>query len=367
MVLVVERVSRKPCTARKLGYDDAMRGLSLLLAIGLGTAPSLAAEPPLLVPAGDVAPESLEAEAARRGLEVAHPQREPDVAAEAALAEARPLYRDMAFGRAVTALIAAEQALIDGKLPGARLATALAEIEIWIGACQLVDNKAQEAHDRFALARALDATARPDRIFPPEVAAAFAHAGPGARVTPRLALSPPGARLWLDGQLAGATATVGLHWIVVERADRRPVARIGRITQAAPEIAVSLADNAAPADALRQAAARALQGPLGSDEGLGVSAALARTLWIVGAHDADRFAAGDIAQPTRHLAINGAPIPAVCAVEPACIPLPQPRRPIYRRAALWVPLAGGLVLAIGAGVLAGTLANSSSDYVARVR
>src|SRR5205807_3967205 len=116
--------------------------------------------------------------------------------AEAALAEARPLYRDMAFARAVTRLVAAEQSLVDAKLPSPRLATALAEIETWIGACLLVDNKPADAHERFALARALDPAARPDRIFPPEVAAAFARATPGARVTPRLELSPPGARLW---------------------------------------------------------------------------------------------------------------------------------------------------------------------------
>jgi hypothetical protein len=343
-----------------------MRGLSLL-AIALGVAPSLAAEPPLLVPAGDAAVQPLEREAVKRGLEVAHPQREPDVAAEAALAEARPLYRDMAFARAVARLLTAEQSLVEGRLPTPRLQAALAEIEIWIGACQIVDNKHLEALDRFSLARALDGTARPDRIFPPEVHNAFAHATQGARVTPRLELSPPGARLWLDGRFAGATTTAGLHWIVVERADRRPVARVARITQAAPEIAVNLGDGAPPAEALRQAAARATQGSLGSDEGLGVSSALSRTVWIVGARAADRFAAADIAQPVRHLEIAGEPVATLCTVEPGCNALPSAHRPLYRRAVFWLPLAGAVVLAIGAGVLAGTLANTSSDYVAHVR
>ncbi|HEY2747778.1 MAG TPA: hypothetical protein VGL86_24315 [Polyangia bacterium] len=337
-----------------------------LLAIALVASSSLAAERPLVVPSDGVSAEAIEGAAARRGLEVARPQRESDVAAESTLAEVRPLYRDMAFARAVTRLQAAEQALVDGRLPTPRVSTALAEIETWIGACLLLDNKRADALERFALARVLSPTARPDRIFPPEVPAAFARATPGPRVTPRIELSPPGARLWIDGQLAEATTTAGVHWILVERADRRPVARVVRVTQAAPEIAVSLADAAAPADAVRQVVTRAAIGPLGSDEALAVSAALGRTLWIVGAHAADRFSAADVTNPSRHLEIAGDPVDAVCAVEPMCLPLPAPHKPLYKRAVLWVPVAAGVVLAVGAGVLAGTLANASSDYVVRV-
>lgn len=326
-----------------------------------------AADRPLLVPAGDANAEALDRAAPPRGLDVARPQREPDVAAESALADVRPLYRDMAFAKAHVRLEQAEEALLAGRLPTPRLAAALAELELWLGACTLLDSKPADAHDHFALARTLSPSARPDRIFPPEVHAAFAHAAPGATVTPRLALSPPGARLWIDGKLASApTTTVGIHWIVVERADRQPVARVLRVTQAAPEIAVSLADAAAPDDALRQAAARAAVGPLGSDEGIGVSAALGRVVWIVGAHGADRFAAADAAHPTRHVDFAGDAIDGVCAVEPACVALPAPHRPIYKRAVLWVPIGVGVALAVGAGVLAGTLANASSDYVVRI-
>jgi hypothetical protein len=272
----------------------------------------------------------------------------------------------MAFARAVLRLQAAEVSLLEGRLPTPRLGAALAEIELWLGACLLLDNKAADAHERFTLARALAPTARPDRIFPPEVHAAFAHAAPGASVTPRLELSPPGARLWIDGKPAAATTSSGLHWIVVERADHKPVARVARITQAAPEVAVSLGEAAAPADAVRQAAARASDGALGSDEGLGVSTALGRTLWIVGGHAADRFAAADVAHPLRHVEFASDPINALCVVEPACIAPVVPRRPIYKRAALWVPLGVGVALVVGAGVLAGTLANASTDYVVRV-
>ena len=343
----------------------AMPALSLL-AVALVASSSIAAERPLLVPSDGVSAEALEGPAARRGLEVARPQREIDVAAESMLAEVRPLYRDMAFARAVTRLEAAEQTLVDGRLPTPRIAVALAEIELWIGACLLLDNKPADALERFALARALSPTARPDRIFPPEVPAAFARATPGARVTPRVELSPPGARLSIDGRPAEATTTAGVHWILVERADRRPVARVVRVTQAAPEIAVSLSDAAAPADAVRQAVARASIGPLGSDEALALSATLGRTVWIVGAHSADRFAAADVTHPGRHLELTGDPVDAVCAVEPMCFAPPTRHKPLYQRAVLWVPIAAGVVLAVGAGVLAGTLANASSDYVVRV-
>src|SRR2546423_8046098 len=200
-----------------------------MLAMTLAASSALAAERPLIVPGAGADVGALERAAPARGLDVARPQREPDVAAESALADVRPLYRDMAFAKAHVRLEAAEESLLAGHLPTPRLAAALAELELWLGACTLLDNKAGDAHDHFALARTLSPTARPDRIFPPEVHAAFAHAAPGGTVTPRLELSPPGARLWIDGKPAAATTTVGLHWIVVERADRQPVARVLRV------------------------------------------------------------------------------------------------------------------------------------------
>jgi hypothetical protein len=50
-----------------------------------------------------------------------------------------------------------------------------------------------------------------------------------------------------------------------------------------------------------------------------------------------------------------------------CLALPVAHRPIYKRAALWVPVAAGVVVIVAAGVLAGTLSNTSSDYVVRIR
>ena len=58
-----------------------MRGLSLVV-VALGAATNARAiERPLLVPAAGAAVETLDRTAPRRGLEVARPQREPDVAA----------------------------------------------------------------------------------------------------------------------------------------------------------------------------------------------------------------------------------------------------------------------------------------------
>ncbi len=342
-----------------------------MLAIALAASPAFAAESaapprPLIVPGAGASADALERQAPPRGLDVARPTREADVAAESTLADVRPLYRDMAFGKAAARLQSGVDSLVGGRLPTPRIAAALADLELWLGACTLLDKKPADAHDHFALARALEPRARPDRIFPPEVHAAFAHAGPGATVTPRLELSPPGARLWIDGKPAGATTTVGLHWVVVERADRQPLARVMRVTQAAPEVAAHLADAAAPDDALRQAAARASDGPLGSDEGLAVSAALGRTVWIVGAHGADRFAAADAAHPVRHVDYATDPVDAVCAVEPACVAAPVAHRPIYKRAVFWVPIGVGVAAAVIAGAVGGTLAHASTDYVVRV-
>jgi hypothetical protein len=350
-----------------------MPAIALAVSLALAASPARAAEPaptverPLLVPGVGSSADTLERAAPARGLDVARPQREADIAAESALAEARPLYRDMAFGKAATRLQAAEDALLAGRLPTPRLANAVADIELWLGACTLLDKKPADAHDHFALARALAPTARPDRIFPPEVHAAFAHTAPGAPVTPHLQLSPPGARLWIDAKPAAATTTAGLHWIVVERADRQPVGRVTRVTQAAPEINVDLPQPAASDTALRQAAARAADGPLGSEEGLAVSAALGRPVWIVGEHGADRFAAADAAHPERHIDYATDPIDAVCTVEPTCVALPVPHKPLYKRAVLWVPLGIGVALAVGAGVLAGTLSHTASDYVVHIQ
>lgn len=327
---------------------------------------------PLLI-ARELSPadaQALARETQPRGIEVAAPLPAGEPASEALLAPIRQLYANMEFGKAARTLLGAEEALIAGRLPSPGLQRAVAEAELWMGALLWLGKDAAGAADHWELAHRLAPSARPDRLFPPQVHQAFAKAAPEPRPVPiALKLAPAGARLWLDGKRAGerVTASPGLHWIVVERADRRPVARVMRVTEAAPEIAVNLGDAAQPADAVRQAAARAADGALGSDEGVALSATLGRSLWIVGGHGADRFDAGDVAQATRHVDFDGDAVGAICAVEPACIALPAPRKPLYQRAVLWVPIAVGVALVVGAGVLGGTLANNSSDYVVRVR
>jgi hypothetical protein len=303
-----------------------------------------------------------------------------DATAEEALVAVRPLYRDMAFARAAQRLIADEAALLRDRLPTPPTLRALAELEVWLGACLLLDGKSSDAGEHLELARRLEATVEPDPIFPPEVRVALARAATAAAAATPLPiaarLAPTGARLWLDGRLTGdaPTATPGLHYIVVERADRRPFARVMRLTRAAPQIAVSLVETAPPEQALRQAAARVRDGRLGADEGLAVAARLGRGLDVVGAGGVDRFDAADAAQPIAHaeVAVGERAIDAVCRIDRSCARSSPPatdraRRPWYRRAAFWVPVGAGALILVGVGVLAGTLANTSSDYVVRVR
>ncbi|HEX8950573.1 MAG TPA: hypothetical protein VF945_01955, partial [Polyangia bacterium] len=71
--------------------------------------------------------------------------------------------------------------------------------------------------------------------------------------------------------------------------------------------------------------------------------------------------------PVRHVDFATDPIDAVCTVEPACVAAPVARRPIYKRAALWVPIGVAVGVAVIAGVVGGTLAHASSDYVVHIQ
>ena len=213
-------------------------------------------------------------------------------------------------------------------------------------------------------------------------------------------LAPAGARLWLDGKPASApaTATPGLHWVVVERADLAPSTRIVRITRAAPEIAVNLTQPAAPAEALRQTAVRLASAPLERDEGLAVSAELHRPLWLIGMHNgllvAQRFAADDVAHATDEKSAPSPPAladalctverctspaaPVATAVAPTAAPSAPaaplaltasapPERPVWKRGWFWGVLVGSA--AVAAAVIAGSVvgATAARDYDLRVR
>ena len=336
---------------------------------------------------------SISQNAARRGLEVAAPAPEPEPASESVLAEVRPLYQNMAFGQAAKRLERAETSLLAGRLPSPGRVRALADLELWMGACLFLAKDRAQASDRFTLALRLSPSARPDRLFPPEVRAAFPRSAGGRTVRVKTQLAPIGARLWLDGKrIEGTLAlTPGLHYVVVERADRIPVAEVVRIIHAAPQIAISADAPAPPAEALRQAAARLETAPLSREEGLGISASIGRPLLVVSARGdrlvATRFDAHDPTRPLVELeaANAGALVDAVCATDPTCRPLPAPpvppvalaptapaqrparARPVWKRAWFWGVLGAGVAVAAGIAAGAAVGATSPRDYDIRVR
>ncbi len=348
--------------------------------VGLSATAGGAERPRILLGAvDDAVADALTRDAAARGLDLVRSRTAPEPSAEEAIGVARPLYRDMAFARALQRLSAAETLLLQDRLPTARLGSALAAVEAWLGALELVDNKRAEAEEHLALARRLDPAVEPDPIFPPEVRALLERPAAAATALPVTThLLPDGARLWLDGVPVAEPVTTapGLHWVVVERADRRPFARVVRLGRSAPQISVSLIEPALPEQALHQAAAQAARAPLGADEGLAVAHILGRPLVVVSDGGFTRYDPSDAARPLAVERADGPPgrlVDALCRIDAGCVtiapPVPPapPRRPWYRRAAFWIPVAGGAVLVVGAGVLAGTLANASSDYVVRIR
>jgi hypothetical protein len=343
------------------------------------------------------AAEEITRDAATRGLDVASPGPQPEPASEALLAEIRPLYQNMKFAAAVKQLEAARDSLIADRVPSPGLLKALADVELWLGACALLARDKPAALDHWALAQRLAPDARPDRIFPPEVHTAFAAKRPaGKPVAIAVRLAPVDARLWIDGRRAGATVSTlpGLHYVVVERADQVPAAQILRITRSAPEIAVSLQVAADPSDALRQVSRRIRTAPLTRDEGIGVSANLVRPLWVISDHDdkltATRYSASDVNRPVDEVvAPSSTLLDEVCRLE-RCAPIappvlttpnppsvvtaplaptepPTPRKPVWKRGWFWGVLGATVLVAAGAatGVALGLIA--PRDYDIRVR
>jgi hypothetical protein len=193
----------------------------------------------------------------------------------------------------------------------------------------------------------------------------------------------------VDGAL---TASPGLHYVVAERADQQPVAEVRRIIKASPQITISLQKPAEGADALRQAQTRLRTAPLGRDEALGVSEALARPLFVVESRGetlvATRYAAGDVTRPlsVSEGADAGALVTAACAAEPGCIrpeppppppvatvvlpppvPPPPPHRPVWKRGWFWGVLGTTVVIAAGAAVGLGLGLTAPRDYELHVR
>jgi hypothetical protein len=384
------------------------RARSLLVVVCALAARAAAADPapPLVLVAPDV-PSSRAATLAptllERGFEPAQPAPEAQPASEAVLAAARPFYERMEFQRAVKQLAEAEVALLGDSLATPARVRALADVEVWRGACLWLERDHAGALERWALAVRLQPRAKPDPIFPPELAKAFARRPREAKPVPiAVRVAPALARLWIDGRLVAGPpmATPGLHYIVVERADFVPVAQILRVTRSGAQIAVSLQKPARPADALRQVVERLRAGPLATEEGIGVSDALGRALWIVSSSGegwrADRYAARDAARSLGHVeaptaeslseamaateghkpAVAVAPSPAlpvaIAAPPPPPAPLAlaasaPPKPPLWKRGWFWGIVATSALIVAGVATGAALAADAPQKYDARIR
>ena len=291
------------------------------------------------------------------------------------LARARRAYAAMDFRRAISELLTAEAVVIEAEAPTAERVARLADVELFLGACQLLDPKSRRsAEERFALARALAPRGVPDRIFPPEVGAAYDAARPGPPVSLQVAPAPTGARVWIDGALmppGPARVATGLHYVVVERADRRPAGRLARVSKGADEFELSAPVTATPARALA-----GLSRPELSDiEGVELSRLLHAPAWslsvVAGEVVAARYDAADLAQPARRLTVPvgdpGALERAICALDRCDLPRAATRRPVWRRAWFWGVVGASAIAVIGGAIAGAIVATRPRDYDAVVR
>lgn len=296
---------------------------------------------------------------------------------EELIAPARRAYATMDFGRMLVALKTAEQRLIDAQPPVAERVARLAELEAFFGACLFVSNDRPGAEERFAFARALaQAPIKLDPIFPPEAVAASATARSAPAVMVTFELAPAAARLWVDGGPAARSRSLsaGLHYVVVERADREPVARVLRVSKAAATVELG-----ALHPATRGIAIAAADDPRTPDtERLLVSALLGAVVWRISAADEgfelSRYAALDLARPTQRwkLADAAAAESTLCAIDrcdaplllgaPAALPRPVWRRPWFLG---FVGTAAAVVL--GGIILGAVVSTQPRDYNAVVR
>jgi hypothetical protein len=286
---------------------------------------------------------------------------------------ARLAYGKMDFARALRALQSAERSLIDGRRASAIRAARLAGLEAFWGACLLLQRDRAGAAERFALARALDPRVRADAMFPPEVSEALASARSEPSLPIALEIAPPDSRLWIDEEPSAGRdrLSAGLHYIVVERADRRPAAALVRISASSTHVALSAV---APADATEAITAFA-DPKIPDTERIAVSALVGAPVWRVTAQDGavvvTRFSARDIVRQVRSYSAPeveaGALEHTFCTIEP-CEPVGSIRRvPLRRRAWFWGAIGGGAAIVLG-GIIAGAvLATSPRNFNAVVR
>jgi hypothetical protein len=278
----------------------------------------------------------------------------------------------MAFHRAVAELVAQESLLVDGARPTPQRSSRLADLVLFLGACMLLDQDPRGAEERFALAHALEPGIAVDPIFPPEVGRALATTRPGPIVPVDIVLMPADGRLWVDGVLGPPRTrlSTGLHYLVLERADLRPV---GRVVRVAKNARIELSANA---PASTDAALLALRDRrVGPEEAVGVSRLLAAPLWRLTGDNAfivaDRYAATEPLQPTQTLRVSATDTAALeralCAIDPCEVARTPPARPVWRRAWFWGVIGGAAAVVLG-GVIAGAVIGTRPrDYDVVVR
>ena len=258
--------------------------------------------------------------------------------------------------------------------PSAARVARLAEVEAFYGACLLLSRDRHAADERFALAKTLDPTLRADAIFPPEVTGALAAARPGPSLALVVDRVQKDARIWIDAGPVEAVPPLaaGLHYVAVERADRKPEGSIVRVSRAVTHVSWTTGPRAAPEQAVVAAAE-----PRATDaERLDVSGVLRAPLWrVVEAGndlEASRFDARDVAQPIRSLRVptidQEALARAVCGVDDCdAAPVASKVQPVWRRRWFWGVVGAGAVVVIGAVVAGAVVATSPRDYSAVVR
>jgi hypothetical protein len=307
------------------------------------------------------------------GVELLSPSEPDPPQRDALLAGARRSFGTMSFHRAVAELVAQESLLVDGARPSPQRSARLADVELFLGACMLLDQDPRSAEERFALARALEPSIAVDPIFPPEVGHALTATRPGSMVPVEVVLMPADGRLWVDGVIGTphTRLSAGLHYLVLERADLRPVGRVVRVAKNAGRIELS-----ASAPASTDAALLALRDPaVGKEEAVGVSRLLGAPLWRLSGEGAnivaDRYAATDPLRPTQTVRVpvtDAAALErALCAVDPCEAVRATPSRPVWRRPWFWGVIGGAAAVVIG-GVIAGAVIGTRPrDYDVVVR
>ncbi len=335
--------------------------------------------PSIVVGVGLVPPDQrslLSRLAAHRELTLVEPRPVEILPRDALLAKARQAYGAMDFRRTLDELALVENRLIEGHLPSAERSARLADVELFTGACLSLTQDVRSAAERFVLARALAQDATLDPMFPPEVGSALAAARPGPTTTVELVVSPADSRAWVDGRRVGSSVQlpVGLHYIVIERADRRPQATITRIGRTTARLELSAAMPLG-----REQAAEALSSIALSDiEGIELSRVLGGPAWRLrsegGRIEARRWAAADVTRPVETIDVP-APTPqaletALCAIERCAelaTPASPPPRPLHKRAWFWGVVGTGAAIVVGGIIVGAVLGTRPRDYEAVVR